>query len=252
MLRTRASRIASLLPARAGVYAHRVRVLETGDRLERAEGQAPLQVHEHQPLRLDVEETCMPWAWLRIEAGSQAGEEHRVESDLMGFVRQGHELIVMSEDGTGRPLLIETLTTGQSFEDDEPHPLRRDGSPAAWVRMISCFAFLGVVILTIPLVFPWLWLSTTVAELFLGRVSDDLFETLLLFTPFAAGLVSALSAHVYDGWETRRRAERWRSVLRTRDAARPEMGKSTARTSRDQTIIGGDSNRSGLAPHGAA
>ena len=207
-----------MLPIRAGVYAHRVTVLEAGERLERAEGYGHLRVSDAQPQRLSIEETRMPWAWLRIDAGPHRGEKHRVESDLMGMVRVGDELIVVSEDGTGRPLLIEKLTTGQSFEDDEPHPLRSDGTPAAWVRMIGCFAFLGAVLLTIPLLIPWLWVSTQVSEALGGPVGDDRFGLLVILTPVAAALVTAFASHLYDSWETRRRAVRWSAIMRSRDA----------------------------------
>lgn len=230
MPRTRASRTAAMLPANPGVFAHRASVLETGDRLEHMETRERLRVSDNQPVHMDVEETRMPWAWLRLEGGPGRGEEHRVEGDLMGLVRPGHELVVVFEDGTDRPLLVEDLTTGQSFEDDPPHPFRRGSGPLAWIGMILGAAFFGVVILTVPIALPWLWLSTSVVELFVGRVDRDIFGWLMNRTPVVAGLVAVIAAHLYDARETRRRAIRRRDIRRAAVAARSKGTDNPPRT----------------------
>ena len=207
MLRTRASRIASLLPVRAGVYAHRVRVLETGDRLERAELRTHWQARDDQPVRADVEETRLPWARLRIEAGPLRGEEHRVEGDLMGLTREGQELVVVSEDGTGRPLMIENLATGQRFEDDDPHPFRRPGAILGPLSILGAGAMFAT-FLGIPLFVPWLWMAFELTEGMRGRHQQETVNALLLAYPFVLVALCTALAEIYDRREAERRAER--------------------------------------------
>lgn len=221
-----ASRLASMRPVREGVYAHRVTVRETGDQQEQVQVRGHLHTNRFQPPRLSMEETRLPWAWLHIEVGPHRGEEYRIEGDLMGLGRPGHQLIVVSEDDTGRPLFIENLTTGQRGADDDPHPFRKDGSSTAWLRMIGCFAFLGAVLLTIPLLFPWLWLATNIAEWFGGSLDDDRFAVVVMVTPLVAALTSVLGAQLYDRWETDRRARRRNEIMRSRDAL---MGDASIR-----------------------